>query len=266
MIVLWVVPVLIVNWRLNQISGDMNQTKKVTFSNCPPKYCCDVDPCKNYKSRHGNRTGTLCGKCSRGTKCTPNQDCASVSFWIGFLTYLISYSSWYFISISYLILYLCIFPSSHLPREGFLILRRLALILTFVYVHVKKATLSMILCVVILLVHVFVKLFKTTRENVFETLSLGTLIIISEFSLLKSCNYYGKHLDSNSLSFLKMMITLMENILIILPAALIICFLMFVILYKVISLMFGCCFRALFRRKKCGSAENYTPKEIRSLL
>lgn len=70
----------------------------VTFLQCPPKYCCDKDQCRNFRSCHGNRTGTLCGKCPRGmseslfdTKCKPNKDCASVSFWIGISIYLILY-------------------------------------------------------------------------------------------------------------------------------------------------------------------------------
>ena len=50
-----------------------------------------------------------------------------------------------------------IFPASHLPWEGFLILRRLALILvvTFVYDNRVKTTLSVIFCAVILLPQAF---------------------------------------------------------------------------------------------------------------
>ena len=75
---------------------DSNQT--VTFLQCPPKYCCDTDHCKNYHSCHGNRMGTLCGECPSGmseslfdTKCKPNKDCTSVIFWPGVSAYLIFY-------------------------------------------------------------------------------------------------------------------------------------------------------------------------------
>jgi hypothetical protein len=138
-------------------------------------------------------------------------------------------------------------PSSHIPWEGFLIFRRLALIsaLTFVLDNRMKATLSTILCVVILLTHVFVKPFENTRDNVLETLSLGTLIIISLLSLVKSF-YFGE--DSNSVSML-FMVNVMENILVIFPVILIFSLVILSILLKLITLLrFG--FRALFHRLK----------------
>ena len=70
----------------------------VTFLQCPPKYCFDTDHCEHYNSCHGNRIGTLCGKCPTGmseslldTKCEPNKDCVGVSFWPGITCYLIVY-------------------------------------------------------------------------------------------------------------------------------------------------------------------------------
>ena len=113
-----------------------------------------------------------------------------------------------------------IFPSSQLPWEGFLILRRLALILvlTFVFDNLMKATLSTMLCVAILLTHVFVKPFKTTCDNVLETLSLGNLILISLFTLVKSIYYAG---DDLAYSDLLDMVNVVENILIISPIVLI---------------------------------------------
>ena len=64
---------------------------EVFFLNCPLGYCCQNDQeCKAYNSCHGNRTGTLCGRCNQGTsellfgtECQPNKDCESKYFWIG---------------------------------------------------------------------------------------------------------------------------------------------------------------------------------------
>ncbi|CAB4005085.1 Hypothetical predicted protein [Paramuricea clavata] len=138
-----------------------------------------------------------------------------------------------------------IFPSSHLPWECFLIFRRLALILvlTFVFDNHMKATVSTMLCVAILLTHVFVKPFKTASDNILETLSLGTLIIISLFSLVKGI-HNGEDLDSGSLLD---MINVTENILIVSPVLLIISLVTLCILSKLV-LMFRFCFQALFRR------------------
>ena len=63
----------------------------VSFVNCPSGYCCQNDnECKTYNSCHGNRSGTLCGRCKQGTsellfgtECLPNEECESRSFWIG---------------------------------------------------------------------------------------------------------------------------------------------------------------------------------------
>ena len=153
-----------------------------------------------------------------------------------------------------------IFPASHLPWEGFLILRRLVLILvlTFVYDTRVKATLSMILCAVILLPHVLVKPFKNASDNVLETLSLVMLIIISGFSLIKSI-YYGEDLDSSSKSLLNM-INVIENVLIVFPVALILSLVMLSILFKLV-MVFRLCFPAIFRRLKLFKQTNQRPSE-----
>ena len=164
-----------------------------------------------------------------------------------------------------------IFPASHLPWEGFLIFRRLVLILvlTFVYDTRVKATLSMILCAVILLPHVLVKPFKSASDNVLETLSLVMLIIISGFSLIKSI-YYGEDLDSGSRSLLNM-INVIENALIIFPVALILSLVMLSIILKLV-MVFRLCFQAIFRRSNLFKqtnqrpSENCTPEEQQSLL
>ena len=36
----------------------------ITFAQCPPGYCCNSKDCVSYNSCHGNRTGTLCGRCA----------------------------------------------------------------------------------------------------------------------------------------------------------------------------------------------------------
>ncbi|CAB3993681.1 Hypothetical predicted protein [Paramuricea clavata] len=164
-----------------------------------------------------------------------------------------------------------IFPASHLPWEGFLILRRLVLILvlTFVYDTRVKATLSMILCAVILLPHVLVKPFKSASDNVLETLSLVMLIIISGFNLIKSI-YYGEDLDSGSKALLNM-INVIENALIIFPVAFILSLVMLSLLFKLV-MVFRLCFQAAFRRLKLFKetnqrpSENCTPEEQQSLL
>ena len=76
--------------------------QKVEFLQCPPKYCCGTDHCEHYNSCYGNRMGTLCGKCPSGmseslfdTKCKPNKDCKSVTFWPAISAYLIIYLSFF---------------------------------------------------------------------------------------------------------------------------------------------------------------------------
>ena len=162
-----------------------------------------------------------------------------------------------------------IFPASHLPWEGFLILRRLAiiLVLTFVYDNRVKATLAMMLFGAILLPHVFIKPFKTASDNVLETLSLVTLVIISGFSVINSI-YYGEDLDSSSSSLLNM-VNLIQNILTISPIALILSLVVLSILLKLVT-MFRFCFQVsrmrLKRVKLHRPSENSTSEERRSLL
>ena len=139
-------------------------------------------------------------------------------------------------------------PSSHIPWEGFLIFRRFALIsvLTFVFDNQMKAILSTILFVAILLIHVFVRPFKATKDNVLETLSLGTLIIISLLTLVKGF-YFGD--DLHSAQGLLFTVNLMENILVIFPIALIVSLIIISIFLKLV-VMFRLGFQALFRRLK----------------
>ena len=70
----------------------------ITFAQCPPGYCCNSKDCVSYNSCHGNRTGTLCGRCQAGmsdslfgSQCTPNTEC-SMSFFIpGAVAMLVAY-------------------------------------------------------------------------------------------------------------------------------------------------------------------------------
>ena len=62
--------------------------RSVRFLQCPRDYCCDANHCKSYNSCHGNRTGTMCGKCPQdmseslfSTDCLPNDKCASDVVW-----------------------------------------------------------------------------------------------------------------------------------------------------------------------------------------
>ena len=112
-----------------------------------------------------------------------------------------------------------IFPASNLPWEGFLIFRRLALILvlTFIYDNRLKMFIALAFSTAILMSQMYVKPFKSQRDNVLEALSLGTLIILSGFSLIKAM-YYGEDLSysSSNVSLLRLF-NLIENILIVIP-------------------------------------------------
>ncbi len=62
--------------------------KQVRFIECPHGYCCDSYHCPAYNTCRGQRTGTLCGQCPRGTSeslfstaCKQNNTCnASIFF------------------------------------------------------------------------------------------------------------------------------------------------------------------------------------------
>ena len=73
--------------------------KNIDFVQCPPGYCCDSSNCITYNSCHGNRSGTLCGRCARGmseslfsAQCISNTDCSfGYHFIIGAISTLIIY-------------------------------------------------------------------------------------------------------------------------------------------------------------------------------
>ena len=70
----------------------------ITFTQCPPGYCCNSKNCFSYDSCHGNRTGTLCGRCPIGmsdslfsAQCTSNAECSKSLFIPGALAILVPY-------------------------------------------------------------------------------------------------------------------------------------------------------------------------------
>ncbi len=126
------------------------------------------------------------------------------------------------------------FPSSHIPWEGFLIFRRLVLIivLTFVYDIQLKLFLALTLCVAILILHMLVNPFQRKRDNVLESFSLGTHVVLCGLTLIKAL-YYGEEYSFTE-SF--PVLNVIENILIVAPLSII---MILVILSIAIKLVFG---------------------------
>ncbi|XP_047143666.1 uncharacterized protein LOC124817516 isoform X1 [Hydra vulgaris] len=61
---------------------------EVRFLPCPVGYCCKGTHCEKFDSCNTNRTGTLCGKCKKGTSenlinsnCIDHKDCNDKWFW-----------------------------------------------------------------------------------------------------------------------------------------------------------------------------------------
>ena len=124
-------------------------------------------------------------------------------------------------------------PSSQIPWEGFLIFRRLVLIivLTFVYDIYLRLLLALTLCVFIVLVHMFLNPFQRQHENVLESFSLGTHVILCGSTLIKAL-YNGE--DSSSLPNSFSLLNLIENVLLIAPLSMIMIFLIFSIIMKLL--------------------------------
>ena len=114
--------------------------------------------------------------------------------------------------------FMCFSPAN-IPWEGFLIFRRLVLIilLTFIYDLQLKLFLALTSCVAILILHVFVNPFKRKRDNVLETFSLGAHILLCGSTLIKTL-FYGKDISySKCLSLL----STFESVLVVAPFSLI---------------------------------------------
>ena len=138
------------------------------------------------------------------------------------------------------------FPSSQIPWEGFLIFRRLVLIivLTFVQDIQLRLFLTLILCAAILIFHMFVNPYQRKRDNVLECFSLGAHVILCGSTLIKAL-YYGEDYSpfSSSLSLLNVI----ENILIIAPLSIV---MIIIVLSIIIKLVFGVklCLSVLIRK------------------
>jgi hypothetical protein len=125
------------------------------------------------------------------------------------------------------------FPSSHIPWEGFLIFRRLVLIivLTFVYDIQLRLFLALILCVAILICHTIVYPFQRKSDNILESFSLGTHVVLCGSTLIKAL-YYGEDFSSFSKTF--PVLNVIENILIVAPLSIIM-----IVVILAIKLVFG---------------------------
>ncbi len=139
------------------------------------------------------------------------------------------------------------FPSSHIPWEGFLIFRRLVLIivLTFVYDIQLKLFLALILCVAILILHMLVNPFQRKRDNILESFSLGTHVVLCGLTLIKAL-YYG---EDYSFSESFPVLNVIENILIVAPLSII---MIVIILSIAIKLVFGLKLCILFLIRNTG--------------
>ncbi|CAB4028866.1 Hypothetical predicted protein [Paramuricea clavata] len=128
--------------------------------------------------------------------------------------------------------FLC-FGDSILPWEGYLIFRRLALILVLTFVHDNrlKMMLTLILCVAILTSHMYIKPFTRPCDNAIEALSLSTLTVLCGFTLIKNL-YYGEDMSSLSDSLnLIHVFNKLENIVVVAPLVI----LMFIVILSVLG-------------------------------
>ena len=127
------------------------------------------------------------------------------------------------------------FPSLNIPWEGFLIFRRLVLIITLTFVNdiQLRLLLALTLCVGILFLHMFVNPFQRKRDNLLESFSLSVHVVLCGLYLVKAV-YYG--LDVSSMVISLPVLNVIENILIISPLSIVVIVFIFSI---VIKLAFG---------------------------
>ena len=143
--------------------------------------------------------------------------------------------------------FLC-FPDSVLPWEGYLIFRRLALILvlTFVQDTRLKMMLTLTLCVAILASHTYIKPFTRPCDNAIESLSLSTLTVLCGVTLIKSL-YNGEGISSSfdNLSLLHYFNTF-ENIVMVAPLLFLVFIIVLFLLGRLLLLVRKCL--KLYRR------------------
>ena len=144
------------------------------------------------------------------------------------------------------------FPASQIPWEGFLIFRRLVLIiiLTFVYDIQLKLFLTLISCVAILFIHMVVNPFQRKLDNLLESSSLSVHVILCGSTLIKAL-YSG---EDNSFSNIFPVLNIVEDVLIVGPISIIAILIIFSIAIKLASGIKRCVFilieliRRLFTR------------------
>ena len=144
------------------------------------------------------------------------------------------------------------FPASHIPWEGCLIFRRLVLIivLTFVYNIQLRLFLTLTLCVGILMFHMFVNPFQRKRDNVLESFSLGTHVVLCGLTLIKALYYGEDYSFSNSLPVLNVI----ANILVVAPLSVIMIVVIFCIVVKLAFVLNVCvsfCIHSIRRLLRC---------------
>jgi hypothetical protein len=127
------------------------------------------------------------------------------------------------------------FPSSNIPWEGFLIFRRLVLIiaLTFVYDIQLRLFLALTLCAGFLFFHMFVNPFQRKRDNILESFSLSAHVVLCGLYLVKAV-YYGE--DVSSMLESLPVLNVIENILIVGPLSIVV---IIAVLSVVIKVAFG---------------------------
>lgn len=115
-----------------------------------------------------------------------------------------------------------LFLGCPIPWEGFLTFRRLSIIiaLTFINDIRLKMILVLILCVAILVCHMYAKPFHNSRDNHLETASLCTHIILCGLVMIRNL-CYGSEVTSTSNFALLKALHLLESILVVLPMAII---------------------------------------------
>ena len=135
-----------------------------------------------------------------------------------------------------------LFPSSILPWEGYLIFRRLALILVLTFVHDNwlKMMITLILCVAILTSHMHVKPFIRPRDNAIEALSLSILTVLCGFTLIKSlCYSQNVSLMSDHLSLIHFF-NLVENVLVLAPLVILVIVIILSVVGRLLLLVRKC--------------------------
>ena len=132
------------------------------------------------------------------------------------------------------------FPASQIPWEGFLIFRRLVLIiiLTFVYDNQLKLFLTLITCVAILFIHRVVNPFQRKLDNLLESSSLSVHVILCGSTLIKA--FYSGEDDSFSKSL--PILNIVEDVLIVGPITIIAILVVFSIAIKLASGLKRCVF------------------------